>query len=284
MIDAINVTGGAFMESLKLLNGVRIPSIGLGVFRTKEGEETVNAVKWALQAGYKHIDTAMIYNNEKSVGKGIKESGINREDIFVTTKIWNDDIRAKRVKKAFNESLERLDLDYIDLCLIHWPAKGFEDAWTELEDLYLEGKIRAIGVSNFHIHHFEELETTQRILPMVNQIESNPMMSNRELISFCQHNGIVVEAYSPFGGTGSKLFENPTLIEIANKHNKTVANVVIRWCLQRGLVVLPKSVHKKYIESNIDSFDFDLSKDEMKIIDSLNTNSRSGADPDNFDF
>jgi diketogulonate reductase-like aldo/keto reductase len=272
------------MEEIKLSNGARIPSIGLGVFQSKEGEETVNAVKWALEAGYRHIDTAMIYRNETSVGQGIRESGVDRKEIFVTTKIWNDDIRNHRVREAFLESLKRLDLDYVDMCLIHWPVKDFEDAWTVLENLYLEGKIRAIGVSNFHIHHFEELEKTLRILPMVDQIESNPKMNNQELIDYCQSNEIVVEAYSPLGGTGSKIFDDIILKQIAKAHNKSVANIIIRWCLQRGLVVLPKSVHKNYIESNLESFDFVLSPQEMTKINELNTNTRSGADPDNFNF
>ena len=272
------------MDELKLLNGVKIPSIGLGVFLSKEGEETRNAVKWALQVGYRHIDTAKAYRNETSVGQGVKASGIAREDVFITTKIWNEDVRHHRVREAFFGSLERLDVDYIDLCLIHWPVNGFPEAWSELENLYLEGKIRAIGVSNFHVHHFDELKNTLRILPMVNQIESNPLMNNQKLIDYCQNQSIVVEAYSPFGGTGSKLFENQTLRQIAKNHHKTVANVIIRWCLQRNLVVLPKSVHQKYIESNFQSFDFSLSKDEMEKINSLNTNTRSGADPDNFNF
>jgi len=272
------------VDKIKLMNGAKIPSIGLGVFRSKEGEETFNAVKWALEAGYRHIDTAMIYGNETSVGKAIKASGIDRKEIFVTTKIWNDDIRNHRVREAYFESLKRLDLNYVDLCLIHWPAKGFQEAWTELEKLYNEGKIRSIGVSNFHVHHFQELESTMNILPMVNQIESNPRMNNQELIDYCQSNGIVVEAYSPLGGTGSRIFSNPTLMKIASKHNKSVANIIIRWCLQRGLVVLPKSVHKEYIINNINSFDFELSPEEMKTINELNTNTRSGADPDNFNF
>jgi len=272
------------MKNIILSNGVEIPVIGLGVFLTKEGDETVNSVKWALQDGYRHIDTAMIYQNEISVGKGIKESGINRKEVFLTTKIWNDDVRAHRVREAFFESLSRLDTDYVDLCLIHWPAKGLQAAWTVLEDLYMEGKIKTIGVSNFHVHHFDELAKTQRILPMINQIESNPRMVNQKLIDYCQERDIVVEAYSPLGGTGTHLLSNPALMEIAAKYNKSVVNVIVRWNIQRGVVVLPKSIDKKHIRSNLDSFDFKLTDKEMKTISNMDTNTRSGADPDNFNF
>ena len=272
------------MQEMILCNNVKIPIIGFGVFQTKEGKETKEAVKWALEGGYRHIDTAKIYGNEASVGEAIKESGVRREDIFLTSKIWNQDIRDQRTRAAFEESLERLDTDYLDLCLIHWPAEGYPEAWTALEELYHEGKIKAIGVSNFHIHHFDTLAETMTILPMVNQIESNPRFNNQPLIDYCQAKGIVVESYSPLGGTGTNMIADPTLKGIADKYKKSVVHVILRWNIQRNIVALPKSVHKKYIQSNIDCFDFALTDEEMLQINAMNTNTRSGGDPDNFSF
>lgn len=272
------------MNSLRLSNDVKIPVIGFGVFQTKSGEETENAVKWALEAGYRHIDTAKIYGNEESVGNAIKNSSVKREDIFLTTKLWNEDIRQGRAKEAFYESLERLQTDYVDLYLIHWPVEGFSEAWSVMEELYKEKKIRAIGVSNFHKHHFDELMKTATIKPMVNQIESNPLFNNQELIDYCQGENIIVEAWSPFGGNGSTMFSNETLVEIGNKYNKSAAQVITRYHLQRGIVTLPKSANESRIKANIDVFDFELSDEDMKRIHDLNENKRSGADPDNFNF
>ncbi|MFI3326150.1 MAG: aldo/keto reductase [Clostridia bacterium] len=267
-----------------LSNGVKIPMIGFGVFQTKSGDETVNAVKWAIEAGYTHIDTAFIYGNEESVGQAIKESGIARGKLFVTTKLWNACIREGTTKEAFYKSLENLQLDYIDLYLIHWPTQGRNEAWKVMEELYEEGKIKAIGVSNFQKHHYEELMQTAKIKPMVNQIESNPRFNNDELIEFCKEQGIVVEAWSPLGGNGTSMLGNETLIKIGEKYGKSAAQVVIRWNIQKNVVVLPKSANKGRIAQNIDVYDFELTKEDMDTITELNQNTRSGADPDNFNF
>lgn len=267
-----------------LSNGVEIPMVGFGVFKTQSGDETVNAVKWALEAGYRHIDTAHIYGNEESVGKGMKESGVPREEIFLTTKLWNAYIREGKVRENFEESLKKLGTDYIDLYLIHWPADGRNEAWKVMEELYAEGKIRAIGVSNFHKYHYEELMQTAIIKPMVNQIESNPRFNNDELIKYCQSEGILVEAWSPLGGNGTSMLTNETLVDIGAKYNKSAAQVVIRWNIQKDVVVLPKSANQGRIAQNYDVFDFELSKEDMDAITALNTNTRSGSDPDNFNF
>lgn len=267
-----------------LSNGVVMPMIGFGVFQTKDGDEAVNAVKWALEAGYRHIDTAKIYGNEVSVGKAIKQSGVPREEIFVTTKLWNEDIRNKNAKQAFEDSLKRLELDYVDLYLIHWPTQGRNEAWSVMQELYNEGKIRSIGVSNFHQHHFEELMQTATIMPMVNQIESNPAFNNDELIAYYQQKGIVVQAWSPLGGTGTMLLDDQRLLTLAKKYNKSPAQIVIRWHLQKDVVVLPKSIHEKRIYENLDVFDFEICDEDMSLLHSMNINQRSGSDPDNFNF
>lgn len=274
------------MNQIKLNNGVDIPVLGLGVFRSKDGEETIDAVKWALEAGYRHIDTAKVYGNEVSVGQGIKESGIDRKDIFITTKLWNDDIRSHRTLEAFNESLEKLDTDYVDLYLIHWPVDFRAEAYAEMEKLYEAGKIRAIGVSNFHKHHLQELEKTYHIVPAINQIESNPYFSNQELIDYCLEKGIAVEVWSPLGGLKGHdgILEDETIKKIAKAHDKTPAQVVIRWHLQRGVIVLPKSVHQSRINENLDVFNFKLTDEEMALMNGLNRNQRVGSDPDNFTF
>lgn len=267
-----------------LSNGVKMPKIGFGVFKTPDGEETVNSVKWALEAGYRHIDTAFVYKNEKGVGQGIIESGVPREEIFVTTKAWNGHVREGATKEAFKESLENLQLDYVDLYLIHWPVDGKCEAWKVFEELYEEGKIKSIGVSNFHKHHFEELMSVAKIKPMVNQIESNPRFNNDELIKMCQSQGIIVEAWSPLGGTGTAMLGHETLESIAKKHNKSPAQIIIRWNLQKDVVPLPKSTNKGRITENLNVFDFTLDDEDMKAITNMNENIRTGSDPDNFNF
>ncbi|MFI3205993.1 MAG: aldo/keto reductase [Clostridia bacterium] len=267
-----------------LSNGVKIPKIGFGVFRTADGQECCDAVKNAIDAGYRHIDTAYSYGNETGVGEGIKASGIAREEIFVTTKAWNKHIRAGFTKEFFMESLQKLGLDYVDLYLIHWPVEGKSDAWKVFEELYEMGKIRAIGVSNFHKNHLDELMQTAKIKPMVNQIESNPVFNNQELIDYCQSEGIAVEAWSPLGGNGASILSNEALIKIADKHKKSPAQVIIRWNYQRDVVVLPKSATKSRIFDNYNIFDFELDENDMKEIFDINENKRSGADPDNFNF
>lgn len=274
----------AIQSTITLNNGSVIPQVGLGVFQTPDGETTVNAVQTALETGYRHIDTAMIYRNETSVGEGIRRAGVPRDDFFLTTKLWNDDIRAHRGLDAFQESLDRLGLDYVDLYLIHWPADGWQQAWDDLQEIYASGRAKAIGVSNFQQHHIEELLNNSDVVPAVDQIESSPQFTNQELIDFLTVKGIHTEAWSPLGGTGGNLLGDPVLAEIGAKYGKSAAQVVIRWHIQRGVVVLPKSTHAERIKQNFDVFDFNLSPEDMDAVTSLNTGRRNGADPDDFDF
>ena len=271
--------------TLTMNNGVQIPQLGLGVFQTPDGKATSQAVTWALQAGYRHIDTAMIYGNEESVGQGIRDSGLKRRDVFLTTKLWNDDIRSGRAKEAFEESLDRLGTDYVDLYLIHWPAQGWQQAWQDMEELYRQRRVRAIGVCNFQQHHLEELHSISSTKPAVNQIESSPQFVNQELIDYCHGElRIDVEAYSPLGGTGGSVLSDPRLESISRKVGRSPAQVVLRWHIQRGLVVIPKSTHQERIEQNAQVFDFTLDEDDMKAISAMDSGIRAGADPDNFDF
>ena len=230
------------------------------------------------------IDTAKVYGNEKSVGEGIRMSGIDRRDIFVTTKLWNEDIRQGRTKEAFLQSLEDMGLDYIDLYLIHWPANGYEKVWADMEDLYKAGKIKAIGVSNFNVHHLETLSENWTVVPAVNQIEIHPYYANIENVEYAKKNGIAIEAYSPLGGNGAGTLENEVIIALADKYGKTPAQIVLRWELQRGIIVLPKSTHQERIISNFDVFDFELSEGDMNAINELNKNEKHGSDPETFNF
>lgn len=271
--------------TLTMNNGVQIPQLGLGVFQTPDGKATSQAVTWALQAGYRHIDTAMIYGNEESVGQGIRDSGLKRRDVFLTTKLWNDDIRSGRAKEAFEESLDRLGTDYVDLYLIHWPAQGWQQAWQDMEELYRQRRVRAIGVCNFQQHHLEELHSISSTKPAVNQIESSPQFVNQELIDYCHGElRIDVEAYSPLGGTGGSVLSDPRLESISRRVGRSPAQVVLRWHMQRGLIVIPKSTHQERIEQNAQVFDFTLDEDDMKAISAMDSGIRAGADPDNFDF
>lgn len=271
--------------TLTMNNGVQIPQLGLGVFQTPDGRATSQAVTWALQAGYRHIDTAMIYGNEESVGQGIRDSGLKRRNVFLTTKLWNDDIRSGRAKEAFEESLDRLGTDYVDLYLIHWPAQGWQQAWQDMEELYRQRRVRAIGVCNFQQHHLEELHSISSTKPAVNQIESSPQFVNQELIDYCHGElRIDVEAYSPLGGTGGSVLSDPRLESISRRVGRSPAQVVLRWHIQRGLIVIPKSTHQERIEQNAQVFDFTLDEDDMNAISAMDSGIRAGADPDNFDF
>ena len=270
-------------STLKLNNGVDIPLLGLGVFRAPEGDETYNAVRYAIEAGYKHVDTAMVYNNERSVGKAIKDSGIKREDIFITTKLWNENMRQGNQYQAFEDSLERLQVDYIDLYLIHWPVKEkYVESWKVLEQIYKEGRARAVGVSNFHIHHLEDIFAASDLIPAVNQVECSPWLTQVELVDYCQAKGIVFEPWSPLGA--GQLIDNDVLKSIAQKYNKTVAQLILKWGLQRGFINIPKSTNKERIIENTKIFDFTITDEDMAEIFTLNIGKRTGADPETFTF
>ncbi len=267
-------------RTVKLKNGIEIPIIGLGVFKSPQGEDTINAVKWALEAGYRSIDTAMIYGNEESVGEGIRLSKVNREDIFLCSKVWNTDIREGRVREAFEESLERLQTDYLDSYLLHWPVAGYIGAWKQMEQLYREGRVRVIGVCNCKIPHLEALLAQAEISPMINQIENHPYLVQKPLTSYCRERQIACEAWSPLGGTGGNLLEDLTIQELGKKYHRSPAQIIIRWNIQRNVIVIPKSIHKARIEQNIDVFDFELTAEDMEQIEALDRELRVGPDPD----
>ncbi len=279
-------------ENFYLLNNnYKIPSIGFGTFRTPNGEETEQSVLNAIKAGYRHIDCAAIYGNEKSVGEAIRKSGIARDELFVTSKLWNDNKGYENTLKAFNQTLEDLQLEYLDLYLIHWPiAKASKENWQEanneswraLEELYNQGKIKAIGVSNFLEHHLKPLLENSTIKPMVNQIEFHPGMLQKDIVAFCKKHNILVEAWAPF--SNGQILKHPILTEIAEKYKKTVAQLTLRWIIQKGIVPLPKSVTLERIKSNLEVFDFEISAQDIEKIDSLTDCTSSGLHPDNVDF
>jgi len=270
----------------KLNNGVEIPYLGFGTLRSKDDEETVNAVRWAIEAGYRHIDTAGAYGNEKSVGLGIHQSGINRKELFVTTKLRLEDMFPREQIKGFENSLKLLQLDYVDLYLVHWPIAGKTlAAWKDLEMIYESGRARAIGVCNFAEHHFVELFHNSKIIPAINQVELHPHLSLQPLTAYCEKLGIAVEAWSPLGGDGGKLLGDPVLKKIAEKHGKSTAQVILRWDLQRGIITIPKSSHQARIIDNANLYDFELSAADMKAINDLDqTPLRFGRDPNIIGF
>jgi len=272
--------------TIQMNNGRGIPALGLGVFRMSDDEECVNAVRWALEAGYRHIDTASVYENEAAVGAGIRQSGVPREEIFLTTKLWNEDQRQGRQRQAFEESLRRLDVDYVDLYLIHWAVEGkIAESWKVLEELCAEGKTKAIGVSNFQEHHLDELMASSQVVPAVNQIECHPRLTQIAQRACDKRLGIVTEAWSPLGGSKhGNLTGNPELTAIGAKYDKSAAQVMIRWGLQGGMVTIPKSVHKERIEANAKVFDFALSAEDMAAIDAMNRDERVGPHPDKVNF
>ncbi|WP_088034294.1 aldo/keto reductase [Evansella clarkii] len=274
-------------DTVKLHNGVNIPWFGLGVFKVKDGNEAVSSVRTAIKHGYRSIDTAAIYKNEEGTGQGIREgmeaAGISRKELFITSKVWNSDLGYESAIRAYEESLERLGLDYLDLYLIHWPVEGkYKDAWRALEKLYKDGRVKAIGVSNFHIHHLEDLLKDAEVVPMVNQVEYHPRLTQKELHAFCKEHGIQLEAWSPL--MQGELLNNEVLQEIGEKYGKSSAQVILRWDLQNEVVTIPKSVKEHRIRENADVFDFELSDEEMGRIDELNEDHRVGPDPDSFDF
>jgi diketogulonate reductase-like aldo/keto reductase len=274
-------------DTTTLHNGVNMPWLGLGVFKVEEGSELIQAVKSAIAHGYRSIDTAAIYDNETGVGQAIKEAlqdnNLSREDLFVTSKVWTADMGYEETIAAYETSLAKLGLEYLDLYLIHWPVKGkYKETWRALETLYKEGRVKAIGVSNFQIHHLEEVMKNAEIKPMVNQVELHPYLSQQALLSFCQEQGIQLEAWSPL--MQGQLLDQPVLKQIAAKHSKSVAQVIIRWDLQRGIITIPKSTKEHRIIENVDVFDFLLTEEDMNLINALNQDQRVGPDPDNFDF
>ncbi len=278
--------GNTAVPTITLNNGVEIPQVGLGVFQTKEGAEVEQAVGAALEAGYRLIDTAAIYGNEAGVGRAIKASGLPREEIFITTKLWNAHHAYEDALRAFDESLRKLDSGYVDLYLIHWPLPmegKFVDAWRALEKLYNDKRVRAIGVSNFTPRHLEELLNASETVPTVNQIELHPLFQQKETRAYCAERGIAIESYSPLMQAGEAL-EHSVIGNLAQKYGKTPAQVILRWHLQSGFIVIPKSARPERIRENLDLFDFELSTDEMRQIDGMDQNQRIGADPDTADF
>lgn len=252
-----------------LNNGVEIPRLGLGVYQSPTGETTLRAVRYALKIGYRHIDTAWLYGNEGDVGRAVLESGIPREEVFITTKVWNSDQGYDSTLKACERSLRRLRLSYVDLYLIHWPVEGMgKDTWRAMIQLSKEGKARAIGVSNYEIFHLQDILENFDVVPSVNQVEFHPFLYQEELLQFCRNNNIQLEAYSPL--TRGEKLNHPTPIRLAKKYGKTSAQILIRWSLQHDLVVIPKSIHENRIKENSEVFDFQLGEEDMKLLNSLN--------------
>jgi methylglyoxal/glyoxal reductase len=266
-----------------LNDGVQMPWLGFGVFQIPEGEQTYQAVRTALETGYRSIDTAMIYGNERSVGKAVRDSGIPLDEIFITTKVWNDDLRAGTTAQAIDRSLDLLQMDRVDLYLIHWPIKGkYAAAWETMQQIQADGKARSIGVSNFLIHHLEDILASGGAVPSVNQIEFHPMLQSAELHRYCIEKGIQLEAWAPLiQGQG---MNHPTILAIAEKHGKSAAQVLLRWDLQKGVVTIPKSVHRERIQANAELFNFTLDDEDMSRIAAMETGTRIGADPDHVNF
>ncbi len=270
-------------STITMNNGIKIPRLGFCVYRAAQGDETKNAVLNALEVGYRHIDTASAYGNEESVGEAIKESGLKREEIFLTTKLFNSDMRAHRQMDAFKESLDRLKVDYVDLYLIHWPVPGvYLESWKVLEEIYNKGLAKAIGVSNFLQHHLDDVIAHGSIVPAANQVEFSPLWQDNLLIQYCREKNIAFEAWGPLAA--GELIGDRTTGDIGAKYGKTGSQVILRWMLQKNIIVFPKTVHKSRMIENADIFDFELSDEDMAIIDNMNRHRRTGPDPDNFDF
>lgn len=278
------------MENIILNNGVEMPMLGLGVFRVENDNTGANAVIEAFKHGYRNIDTAAAYENEQMVASAIKESGLKREDVFITTKLSNTAQRETDAETAFAESLKNLATDYVDLYLIHWPVKEhYIKNWLALEKIYKSGRAKAIGISNFQAHHIQEIKKVWTVVPAINQIELHPRFSQKPLLAACKAEGIIPQSWSPLGG--SKLWDfkeglltNEVLVKIGEKYNKSTAQVILRWNIDLGIVTIPKSATPSRIKENADIFDFKLTDDEIAEIDGLNQDIRIGPDPDNFNF
>ncbi|MBM4764081.1 aldo/keto reductase [Bacillus sp. B15-48] len=270
-------------DTTTLHNGVKMPWLGLGVYKAQDGKEVIHAVKTAIKHGYRSIDTASFYDNEEGVGIAIKEAGVPREELFITTKVWNTEQGYDATIHAFETSIKKLGLDYLDLYLIHWPvAQKYKETWKALEKLYRDGRIRAIGVCNFQIHHLKDLIRTAEVKPMVNQVEFHPSLTQKELLAYCKQENIQLEAWAPL--KRGRLQDDPTIVELAEKYKKTPAQIILRWDLQHEVVTIPKSVKEHRLIENSNVFNFELLAEDMKKIDQLNKNERTGPDPDNFDF
>lgn len=276
----------SLQDTIKLNNEVEMPAMGLGVFQV-ENDTTAEIVKNAIELGYRSIDTAAIYGNETGVGEGIKlalaSTGLKREDLFITSKVWNAGLNYQETVSAYEESLEKLGLDYLDLYLIHWPGKNrFAESWTALEDLYKESKIKAIGVCNFNISHLQDLLKTARVTPVINQVEFHPRLQQESLRAFCKEHNIQLEAWAPLMQGG--LLEDQSIAKIAEKYGKSNSQIILRWDIQNGVITIPKSVRKERMAQNADIFDFSLTDEEMQIINMMNLDKRVGPDPEVFDF
>ncbi|PHI19029.1 aldo/keto reductase [Lewinellaceae bacterium SD302] len=270
------------MKNITLNDGNKMPQLGLGVWQSDNGSEVINAIHWALDAGYRHVDTARIYKNEEGVGEALKSAATPRDQVFLTTKIWNDDIRQGRAAAALDESLDRLQTDYVDLLLLHWPVDGYEAAWEALEQAREAGKVKSIGLSNFMPEHLNDILKSGSVVPAVNQIEYHPYLHQQDVADACAAQNIALTAWSPLMQGHFK--DESLFSEIGEQHGKSAAQVVLRWDLQRGVITIPKSVHEGRIKENFDVFDFELSSDEMEKINALNKEHRFGPDPRDFDF
>lgn len=266
------------MDKFRILaNGVRIPTIGFGTYKSGDENTTIEAVKVALEIGYRLIDTASFYNNEEGVGKGIEESGIPREEIFIATKLWQNEQGYENTFRAFESSIKRLGVDYLDLYLIHWPTKLNGETWRAMEELYEQGKVKAIGVCNFKKHHLEELMKTARIKPMVNQIQLHPKLTEEDMIQYCKEEDIQIISWGPL--MRGEIFNIQLLKGLADKYNRTIPQLTLRWNIEKGLIPIPKSSSKNRIQENFNIFDFELTKEDIVKIDDLNINERFSSPP-----
>jgi diketogulonate reductase-like aldo/keto reductase len=264
---------------IEVKNGVKIPQLGFGVYKIKKGEQFERAIREAIRVGYRHFDTAKIYGNEEALGLEIQKSGISREQFFITSKVWTTDLGYKATKKAFEHTCKKLKVEYLDMYLIHFASPHYVEAWKAMEELYSEGKIKVIGVANFEIQHLEHLMGHSRILPMINQIETHPEFPQNELHDYLVQHRISHEAWGPLGQGNKALLERQELVEIARHHKKSAAQVILRWHLQRGIIVIPKSSNPKRIKENSEIFDFELTAEEMEKINRLNTGKRYSVNP-----
>ncbi|MFZ0391357.1 MAG: aldo/keto reductase [Calditrichia bacterium] len=267
-------------DRITLNNGIKMPRFGLGVYLADSGKETQRAVEHALASGYRLIDTARMYGNEKDVGTAVRNSGISRDEVFITTKLWNSDHGFEKAQRAFEKSLRELNLDYIDLFLIHWPVENIRnETWKALERIVKSKQCRAIGVSNYTISHLKELLSDSETAPAINQVEFSPFLYQKELLEFCREHEIQLEAYSPL--TRGKKFDHPLLQKLSEKYRKSPAQIMIRWSLQHDLIVIPKSTNPQRIEENAQVFDFVIEEDDMNTLDGLDDNYRVSWDPSN---